>query len=174
MNAVFRFLHSLGSATALFAILSPIGCLGWQIGPPGKPYEGWPKIVVDPSGPVATYEHFRVSIAAAADQTDSGTGGEVSDIKIKNMRSGKVLTIEVQCVGWRVLEKYKGYPQIETWGRGGGGSYSRQLFRVESGEYKAIRDDGFDRNINDASRKDVIASVPGGEGPLYYTGTMYP
>lgn len=155
-------------------MLSGSICFGWEMGAPDKAYEGWPNIVVDPSCPTAKYQHFRISVAPADDQTDSGTGGQVMDIKIKDTRSGKVLTIEEQGVGWRVLEKYNDYPQIEVWGRGGGGSYSRQLFRVEDGKYKAIRDDLFDVRVEDAKRKDVTATVPQGEGPLYYTGTMYP
>jgi hypothetical protein len=120
------------------------------------------------------YGNFRITITPAADQSAGGTGGAIWDVNVENMPTGKILQVEAQSVGTRLLEKYNGYPQIEIWGNGGGGSYSRILFRVEHGRYRAIRDDLFDRQISLAKRKDVTAVRPGGEATLYYTGTMYP
>ncbi len=166
------FLRLFGISVISLA-LSLVPCSAWT-GFPGKGYEGWPKIVADLSGPNGSYKNFRISISPAADQTGAGTGGAIEDIKVKNTNTGRVLQIETQCVDVRILEIYHGFPQLELWGRGGGGSFSRRLFRVEKGKYKAIRDDLFDANINDALRKDVTASVPGYQDTIYYTGTMYP
>lgn len=124
--------------------------------------------------PTTTDGHFRIKVVKAADQSGGGTGGGIFDVTVENMQTGKTLQIEGQSVGTRILEIYHGYPQIETWGRGGGGSYSRVLYRVEHGAYRPIRDDLFDLNPSLALRKDVTAIRPGGEATLYYTGTMYP
>jgi hypothetical protein len=153
--------------------LAEISCQGWT-GIPGKPYAGWPKAVKEMTSSTTTYGHFRIHIVEAADQAAGGTGGAVWDVDVKNIRTGKTLRIETQSVGTRVLEIYNGYPQIEIWGNGGGGTYSRVLYRVEHEVYCPIRDDLFDRNPDRAVRKDVTAIRPGGEATLYYTDTMYP
>lgn len=146
---------------------------GWT-GVSGKPYEGWPKVEKEMISPTMTDGHFRIKVVKATDQSGGGTGGAIFDLNVENMRTGKTLQIEGQSVGTRILETYHGYPQIEIWGRGGGGSYSRVLYRVEQGAYRAIRDDLFDVHSSLALRKDVTAIRPGGEATLYYKGTMYP
>jgi hypothetical protein len=134
-------------------------------------FKPWPAVVAEDLRAPAVTKHFQITTTPAKDQTGAGTGGSVIDINIRKLSSGKLLRIEAQCVGLRVLESYNGFPQLEIWHHYGDGAYSRTLFRVEHGKYAVIREDSFDRNINDAARKDITASLPGGGEQLYFTGT---
>jgi hypothetical protein len=170
----FQFSRLVGFAAVLVFTGYSNCCSAWTGASSPKGYQGWPRVVKDVSPSGVTYKDYFISVSEAADQTGAGTGGGIFDVKVKNRKSGKTLEFEEQMIGERILETYNGHPQIEAWGRGGGGTYSRVLYRVENGEYKAIRDDLFDMNIERASRKDVTATLPGGSATLYYTDTMYP
>lgn len=73
----------------------------------------------------------------------SGTGGHWVEIELRDTKSSWSSTSTMQSVGGRLLEDHGGRPQIENWGRGGGGNWTRQLYRNISGEYKRVRTDEF-------------------------------
>jgi hypothetical protein len=113
-------------------------------------------------------------VSYAAYQGYGGSGGNVFDVTVEDRKTGETLKFGDSMISERLLEIYHGYPQLEIWGRGGGGTYARLLYRVEHGRYIWIRADQFDMNITRAVRKNITTTLPGGRGTIYYTGTMYP
>lgn len=73
----------------------------------------------------------------------SGSGGHWVEIELRNTKSLWSATFTTQSVGGRLLEDHDGWPQVENWGRGGGGYWTRSLYRYVSGEYKCVRTDEF-------------------------------
>ena len=107
---------------ALF-VLGILPAFAWQDGS-GKPYEGWPHIskniprlqyANDPVSPVTvTYLSYRITTAISAEQDGAGSGGQIVDITVQNIKSGKTLKFGDQWAGGRILENYNDYPQIEV------------------------------------------------------------
>jgi hypothetical protein len=85
-------------------------------------------------------------------------------------------------VGERLLEDYNGKPQIEIWGRGGGGNWSRCLYRYVSGEYRCVRIDAFEESPRHKNEKAATAEMPSArqgkgdqqEDVLYFIETWIP
>src|SRR4051812_19976678 len=104
---------------ALSIVLSLAGCMGTVAEP-------WPKGVLSfPEPGSQTSGQIRVTVRESDDQFGAGSGGAMYDITVRKLRTGAERTVNDQCVGVRVLQPYGGWPQLEIWGRGGGGSWSR-------------------------------------------------
>lgn len=73
-----------------------------------------------------------------------------------------------------VLEFYRGWPQLEIWGRAGGGSWSRSLHRFTGRDYRYVRTDEFTGFEFRATDKTRTTTMPGEEAVLYYVETRLP
>ena len=74
------------------------------------------------------------------------------------------------------MEAYDGKPQIEVWSRGGGGSWSRELYRYIKGEYRSIRIDDFEQRPTHGNQKAATAKLPNefhGKAPPEGDDTLY-
>lgn len=96
------------------------------------------------------------------------------DVTVQNTQTGAKHRLHDQSVGFAVLALYRGWPQLEIWGRAGGGSWSRSLYRVVDREYRDVRTDEFTEFDFNAKDKSRTATMPGKEGPLYYVETRLP
>lgn len=115
----------------------------------------WPKVLIDlppitgePSGgdaELATdrYEIIRRRSTDPETLIQGGSGGHMVEIELRDTKSSWSSISIMQSEGGRLLEDYKGRPQIENWGRGGGGYWTRSLYRYISGEYQRVRTDEF-------------------------------
>ncbi len=138
----------------------------------------WPKKVRDfPQGnETLVLLGFKITCRNSPDQTGSGTGGHMEDITIQKVKSGAKLALTTQCWGSvAILESHRGWPQLEIWGRAGGGNWSRSLFRFTGHEYECVRIDDFNANGANAKDKSNTASAPNGEDAGgYYVGSRIP
>ena len=74
---------------------------------------------------------------------EGGSAGAYQDI-YRKQKGGYVCIGQLGAgFGIKLLTSYGGYPQIEYWSRGGGGNFTRELFRFEHGKYKSIRGEDF-------------------------------
>lgn len=115
----------------------------------------WPKVIVDfppisggASGDEAqlTTDRYEIIRRRPTDPEvfkQGGSGGHMVEIELRDTKSSWWSVSIMQSVGGRMLEDYKGRPQIENWGRGGGGYWTRSLYRYISGEYQRVRTDEF-------------------------------
>lgn len=126
----------------------------------------WPKVIRDfPPGDTKKFTsgHFRIEFRIPDDpsiQAAGGSGGPIVEITIKDTKSSWKSTLMDQSVGERLLEDYKGKPQIEIWGRGGGGDWSRCLYRFVSGEYQCVRIDDFEETPQHQNEKAPTTEMP--------------
>lgn len=154
-------------AVALFFLAMP--------GRANVAHESWPKRVQDfPQPGTHLVGDFRITVKEAADQAGGGSGGAVYDIIVHHVRTGADYTINAQCVGVRVLALYDSWPQLEIWGRGGGGSWSRSLYRRIKGAYNDVRTDEFTEDEFAATDKARTATMPKVETVLYFVETRLP
>lgn len=137
--------------------------------------EPWPKSLQDFPDPGTHLVHgFQITVQEAANQSGGGSGGAVYDIIVLQTRTGAKRTLNDQCVGARALELYKGWPQIELWGRGGGGSWSRTLYRCIGHAYQPVRTDEFPEIEANARDKTRTTTMPKVDTTLYFVETRFP
>jgi len=148
----------------------------------------WPKSVCDfPKGDSITFISGRYEISRRfptdpAIRAEGGSGGPVVEITIRDTKSQWTATLGEQSVGERLLVDYHGKPQIEIWGRGGGGYWSRCLYRYLSKEYCCVRIDEFEESPRHSNQKAQTTEMPSarhGKGDqqsdiLYFVETRLP
>lgn len=121
---------------------------------------------------------YRITISEPSDpevQQLGGSGGRIYTFTVSHLPSGRRRTFDDQSVGVRLLRPlFDGRPQLEIWGRGGGGSWSRCLTRFVRGEYRCVRIDDFTELETEAKNRSVTATLPGSEGVLYFVETRIP
>jgi hypothetical protein len=148
----------------------------------------WPRAIRDfPRGEKIAFSSggFAISRRVPADpelQAMGGSGGPMIEIKVRGLKKDWSATLVEQSVGERLLQFHGGKPQFEIWGRGGGGNWSRSLYRYLSGEYRYVRTDQFEevpRHNNQHAAKAELPSVRRGKGDqqsevLYFVQTNLP
>ena len=137
--------------------------------------EPWPESLRDFPEPGAhVVGGFRITVKEAVDQTAGGSGGAIYDIIVRSTHIGASCAVNDQCVGVRVLALFQGWPQLEIWGRAGGGYWSRTLYRRVKGVYKSVRTDEFTENKVVAKDKGRMTTMPKVETTLYFVETRLP
>ena len=150
--------------------------------------EAWPKRIQCLFGepPVSiTVGDFTVTLAtpkSAEIRAMGGSGGPVMEFTVNNRRNNQKHTFNEQSVGASVLEDWQGFPQFEIWGRGGGGYWTRGLYRVVNGQYQAVRYDEFEEWPRHKNEKAATLAPPftpfdkndDGGGKLYFVETRIP
>jgi hypothetical protein len=136
----------------------------------------WPKKIMDFPAGVDTVKinSFKITIRDSKDQRGGGTGGGMVDIIVKNLHTGAERIGSAQSVGIRILETYHGWPQFEIWGRAGGNSWCRSLYRFTGKDYEYVRTDDFTENEFMAKDKSRTTTMPGDDGMLYFVETRVP
>lgn len=102
-----------------------------------------------------------------------GSGGPMLTFTVRK-NTGWKTAFDDQSIGARLLEFYDGYPQLEVWGRGGGGSYSRCLHRFVRGRYRCVRIDEFTEFEESARNKSITTTLPRADERLYFVETRIP
>jgi hypothetical protein len=144
----------------------------------------WPKSILDfPAGEKVKFTSGRYEIRFdvpqdAEIQMGGGSGGPIVEITVRDTKSHWSATFGGQSVGERLLEDYHSKPQFELWGRGGGGDWSRLLYRYISGEYRCVRIDDFEENPNNHNSQNAqTATLPEEEqmsDTLYFIESRIP
>jgi hypothetical protein len=152
--------------TLLFCLLP---CVVWCAAPDIKDIP-WPKCVCEfPSGDevteAASFKHgdYQIDFSIPTDraiQASGGSGGPMVEITLRDLKGGWKTKFLTQSIGQRLLESWNGRPQIETWGRGGGGYYVRILSRFIDGEYREIRVDEFEKTPSHKNENTATATLP--------------
>ena len=126
----------------------------------------WPKPIRDfPRGDKVTFTSGRYEIGLRVPddpkiQASGGSDGPMVEFTLRDLESRWSATFMEQSVGERLLVPYGGKPQIEIWGRGGGGSWSRSLYRYVSGEYCCVRTDDFEETPRHNNQKALTTEMP--------------
>ncbi len=142
--------------------------------------EAWPKVVCDfPHDLPSQVKSGASAITITAPRDESvreggGSGGPMLTFNVRNQTNGWSTSFDDQSVGARLLEAYHGFPQLEVWVRGGGGSYSRCLHRFARGQYRCVRIDEFTAFKEAATNKAVTTTLTGREERLYFVKTRIP
>lgn len=145
----------------------------------------WPKVIRDfPSGEQVAFTSGRYKVSRRfptdpAIRAEGGSGGPMVEITLRDLKSHWSATLTEQSIAERFLESYRGRPQIESWGRGGGGYWSRCLYRYVSHEYRCVRVDEFEewpRHNNEKAPTTKPPFAPHGKGDdegriLYFVET---
>lgn len=148
----------------------------------------WPKVVAEfPQESPATFTvgRYQISFREPNDpqiQSLGGSGGPMVEYVLRDKKTGWKATLLEQSTGQRVLEDYRGRPQLEIWGRGGGGSWSRELYRYIDGEYRSVRLDEFEETPHHHNEGALRAEMPSSrqgrgddqEEHLYFVETRLP
>ena len=127
----------------------------------------WPKSVRDfPRGEKVrfTSQGFEIHSRVPSDpkiQSLGGSGGPMVEFTLRDVKTRWSATFIEQSVGERLLENYRGKPQLEIWGRGGGGNWSRCLHRYVSGAYRCVRIDAFEERPRHNNGNAPTAEMPG-------------
>jgi|GEM_PF-2214340 len=119
----------------------------------------------------------RISISEPADSSlrnQGGSGGPVLTFTVLNERSGWKQVFHDQCVSARWLEPFEGHPQLEIWGRGGGGFYTRHLTRFVRGKYRCVRSDEFSVHRERSTQPAITTTLPRSGEVLYFLETTMP
>jgi hypothetical protein len=93
---------------------------------------------------------------------------------VRNQKTGRTTTFYDQSVGTRLLSTLRGHPQLEIWGRGGGGSWSRSLIRFVRSEHRCVRIDEFTSVRDRATKPSITATLPRSDETLYFVETRIP
>jgi hypothetical protein len=150
--------------------------------------EKWPnRVRVFPAQLPATisYEGFQITLVTPAEpdvRAAGGSGGPMLEVRVLNARTGETRTFYTQSVCAVLLEPWHGHPQFEIWGRGGGGYWTRGLYRFVSAEYRPVRYDEFEeapRHNNENAPTVRPPFAPHGEADeqgklLYFVETRIP
>jgi hypothetical protein len=136
----------------------------------------WPKKLQEfpLEGDSTTIKDFKITAKESANQEAAGSGGAMYDITIQNTKTGEKRLLEDQSIGIVILDFYHGWPQLEIWGRGGGGSYSRSLYRFEKGAYAYVRTDEFTVYEFNSKNKSITTTMPRSDDTLYFVETRIP
>lgn len=148
----------------------------------------WPKALRDfPRGEAITltssgYQITRHIPNDPGIQAAGGSGGPMVEFNLRDSQKRWQATFITQSIGERLLKSYHGKPQIEIWGRGGGGNRTRCLYRYLSGEYRAVRFDDFEESPRYQNQKAPTTTMPSarrGKGDqqsevLYFVETRLP
>ena len=120
---------------------------------------------------------FKITISEPTDaaiRQEGGSGGPMLAFTIKDSEAGSKFTFYNQCVNGALLEQYHGHPQLEIWGRGGGGYFARELIRFVHGRYRSVRIDRFVADKERAEHPSVTTTLPGDDLTLYLIETVRP
>ncbi len=120
---------------------------------------------------------FRISISQPADpeiRKQGGSGGPVLTFTVLNEKNGRKHVFYDQCVSMRWLAPFEGHPQLEIWGRGGGGVYSRCLTRLVRGKYRCVRIDQFTNFRERSTQPSITTTLPRSSEMLYFIKTRLP
>jgi len=139
--------------------------------------EPWPRKVRDfptdlPSNLIQG--RFRITISdpiEAKRRELGGSGGPMLEFNIRNWKLRLSITFYDQSIATVLLESFHGYPQLEVWGSGGGGSWSRELIRFVRGKYRSVRIDEFTEDKALAKKKSVTVVHPLSGETLYFVET---
>lgn len=142
--------------------------------------EPWPRSIRDfpadlPS--TLTEGEFRITITEPRDpqmRTLGGSGGPMLAFTVRNQKSGWTTTFYDQSVSTRLLSPFASHPQLEIWGRGGGGLWSRCLTRFVRGEYRCVRIDEFTSSRERATKPSITTTLPLSGDTLYFVETRIP
>lgn len=156
----------IGVKILLFCLLP---CVIWCAEPDLKTM-AWPKCVCEfPLGDEVTEAasfkcgKYQIDFRIPADrviQASGGSGGPIVEIALRDLKTGWKTKFLTQCIGQRILEPWNGRPQLEAWGRGGGGYYTRILYRFIDGEYRDVRMDDFESTPRHNNEKAATATLP--------------
>lgn len=169
----------------LLALLFPFTAFS---GEPAIEKSPWPKVLRDfPRGEQVEFVsgNFKIRCKPPDDpgvQSLGGSGGPMLEFTVSDTKHKWSATFTEQSVGERLLESYQGKPQIEIWGRGGGGYWSRSLYRFTSGHYRCVRIDQFEERPRHDNQKAPTTEMPAarrGEGDqisetLYFVESRVP
>jgi len=142
--------------------------------------EPWPKVAGEFPHEIPrtlTLGDFRITISETTDpeiRQLGGSGGPMMTFTVQKVKNGWKQVFYGQCVGTRWLAPFEGRPQLEIWGRGGGGSYSRSLIRFVHGKYRRIRTDEFTVFRESATQPSITTTLPRGDEALYFVETRMP
>ena len=142
--------------------------------------EPWPKAAGEfPSKSPCTLTEggFRISISEPDDPElgkQGGSGGPMLTFTVLNEKSGWKQVFHDQCASARWLASFDGHPQLEIWGRGGGGFYSRCLIRLVRGKYRCVRIDQFMNFPERSTRPSITTTLPLSGEVLYFIDTRIP
>jgi hypothetical protein len=120
---------------------------------------------------------FLITISLPSDpalREEGGSGGPMLGFTIRNQRTGWKTTFYDQCVNGALLEPFNNRPQLEIWGRGGGGYFARELIRFTRGKYRSVRVDRFAANKDVANDTSETTSLPGDNLILYFIDSAVP
>lgn len=142
--------------------------------------EPWPKVVREfpfefPC--TLTEGGFRITISEPGDpeiRKMGGSGGPMLKFTVLNEKSGWKQVFYDQSVSVRWLTSFEGRPQLEIWGRGGGGFYSRCLTRLVGGKYRCVRIDEFINVRERSTQPSITTTLPRSGEVLYFTETRMP
>ena len=166
-----------------------IGALSWSVAIASLCAEEivskipWPKVIIDfplEENTKLKSGFYEISWETPKDpeiQMGGGSGGHIVNIKIRDIKHNWRGLLVTQSVGRRLLEPFNGKPQIENWGRGGGGYYTRQLYRYTGNEYILVRIDEFETNPRHENASATTTFPPwlgNGDAPLYFIKTRLP
>ena len=120
---------------------------------------------------------FQITISEPTDpgiREEGGSGGPMLAFTIRDSKDGSKTTFYDQCVNGALLKSFNGRPQLEIWGRGGGGYFARELIRYVHGKYRSVRIDRFVADKNRAEHPSVTTTLPGDVETLYLIETVRP
>ena len=169
----------------IFLLLSIVVCYAEQ----SVKNIAWPNQLREfPAGDESSFVEgdYEVSHSIPKDskiQSAGGSGGPIVKINLRDRQGSWHASVTVQSVGERLLAPYLGRPQIEVWGRVGGGSWIRELYRHVDGKYRSVRIDDFEQHPNHNNQKALTATLPvefhgkappEGDPTLYFVATRLP
>jgi hypothetical protein len=139
----------------------------------------WPAAIRDlpQDNPVKVrYRGCTVEVAEPSDASVRAGGGSAGPMLTFTIRTsaGHATSFDEQSIGARLLEFYRGYPQLEIWTRAGGDNFTRGLHRFTSGKYRCVRLDDFTRYKSAAKNPAVVAILPDSTEKLYFVATRTP
>lgn len=120
---------------------------------------------------------FRITISEPGDpeiRKMGGSGGPMLNFTVLNEKSGWKQVFYNQSVSTRWLTPFEGHPQLEIWGRGGGGFYTRHLTRFVRGRYRCVRSDEFTNFRERSTQPSITTTLPRSGEVLYFTETRMP
>lgn len=142
--------------------------------------EPWPEAARDfPDETPCTLTEggVRISISEPGDpeiRKMRGSGGPMLTFTVLNEKSGWKQVFYKQSVGTRWLAPFEGHPQLEIWGRGGGGFYTRCLTRLVRGKYRCVRIDEFINVRERSTQPSITTTLPRSGEVLYFVETRMP
>jgi len=149
----------------------------------------WPKRVREfPAGEHVSFSSGSYEVRhripeGSAIQSVGGSGGPIVEVALRDRKSGWHTSFQTQSVGERLLVSWHGKPQIEVWGRIGGGGWTRELYRFINGRYRSVRIDEFEHVPRHHNQKAPTATLPDefhgkappdGDPTLYFVETRLP